>query len=184
MNTSLILVIAFAATLLGGMAIGFMIGLTKGMTLGAQFQTGRPVSPVPWILCYVGAGVFLLAAVTSSVYSIYFLASSMQTEATVTEIIERKDDEGHVSRNPVYSYVNEKGKSFSDRSSTGGGREYEVGDVIPIRFLTDSPHQSRIDYFSHHWLLPILMGCFSVALGGLGFGLRWWRERESSKAPQ
>ncbi len=182
MTSTLVLVIAFVATLLGGMAIGFMMGIAKGMTLGARFQTGRPVSPIPWIVCFVGSGIFLLAAVSSSIYSIYFLASSVQAKATITEIIERKDDEGRMSRTPVYSYANATGERFTDRSSTGDGREFEVGDVIPIRYLNHSPHQSRIDYFSHHWILPLCMAAFSIALAGLGFGLRWWRNREQQWA--
>ena len=97
MDTTLVLVIAFVATLLGGMAIGFMIGISKGMTLGATFRTGRPVSPIPWILCFIGSGVFLLSAFGSSIYSIYFLTSSIQTKAIITEIVERKDGEGHLS---------------------------------------------------------------------------------------
>jgi hypothetical protein len=182
MDASLVLVIAFIATLLGGMAIGFMIGITKGLSLGATFRTGRPVSPRPWILCFIGAGAFLLTAIGSTVYSIYFLASSIQTSAVVTEIVERKDSEGHVSRTPVYSYKDAAGAKFTDRSSTGDGREFDVGDTIPIRYLKSSPHQSRIDYFSHHWLLPIFMTVFSILLGGLGFGLRWWRDREQQWA--
>jgi len=182
MDTTLMLVIAFVATLLGGMAIGFMFGITKGMSLGATFRTGRPVSPIPWILCLIGAGVFLLTAIGSSVYSTYFLASSIQTSAVVTEIVERKNDEGHVSRTPVYTYKDATGEKFTDRSSTGDGREFEVGDTIPIRYLKTSPHQSRIDYFSHHWLLPIFMVIFSLVLSGLGIGLRWWRNREQQWA--
>jgi hypothetical protein len=178
MDTTLMLAIAFVATLLGGMAIGFMFGLTKGMSLGATFRTGRPVSPIPWILCFIGAGVFLLISVGSSIYSIYFLSSSIQTSAIVTEIVERKDDEGHVSRTPVYTYKDASGEEFTDRSSTGDGREFAVGDTIPIRYLKASPHQSRIDYFSHHWLLPIFMVLFSLVLIALGIGLRWWRNRE------
>ncbi len=182
MESSLLLVIAFIATLLGGMAIGFMFGITKGMSLGATFRTGRPVSPIPWILCFIGAGIFFLTAAGSSFYSIYFLSSSIRTNAVVTEIVERKDDEGHVSRTPVYTYKDASGEEFTDRSSTGDRREFNVGDTIPIRYLKTSPHQSRIDYFSHHWLSPILMSVFSILLGGLGFGLRWWREREQQWA--
>ena len=182
MESSLVLVIAFIATLISGIAIGFMIGITKGMSLGATFRTGRPVSPIPWILCFVGAGIFLLTAVGSTAYSTYFLASSIQTSAVVTEIVERKDGEGRLSRTPVYTYKDATGEKFTDRSSTGDGREFEVGDTIPIRYLKTSPHQSRIDYFSHHWFLPIFMLIFSLLLSGLGFGMRWWRHREQQWA--
>lgn len=182
MDTTLVLVIAFLATLLGGMALGFMMGIAKGMALGASFRTGRPVSPIPWILCFIGSGIFLLAAVGSTIFSIYFISGSIQTNAVVTDIIERKDDEGHVSRFLVYTYKNVSDVEFTDRSSTGDGREFKVGDTIPIRYLMTSPHHSRVDYFAHYWLLPILMTVFSLLLGGLGFGLRWWRDREQQWA--
>ena len=182
MESSLFLAIAFIATFLGGMAIGFMFGITKGMSLGAIFRTGRPVSPIPWILCLIGAGTFLLTAVGSSIYSIYFLSSSVQTSAVVQEIVERKDDEGHVSRTPVYTYRDTSGAVFTDRSSTGHGREFIVGDTIPIRYLESSPHQSRIDYFSHHWILPIFMLVASIALAGVALGLRWWHSKEKQWA--
>ena len=182
MDSSLVLVIAFAATLLGGMAIGYMFGITKGMSLGASFRTGRPISPIPWILCFIGAGIFMLSTIGSSIYSIYFLSSSIPTNGVVTEIVERKDDEGHVSRSPVYTYKDASGQNFTDRSSTGDSREFDVGDAIPIRYLKTSPHESRIDYFAHHWMLPIFMAVFSILLGGLGFGLRWWRNREQQWA--
>lgn len=182
MDTTLVLVIAFVATLLGGMAIGFMLGITKGMTLGATFRTGRPVSPIPWMLCFIGSGVFLLTAVGASIYSIYFLTNSIQTKAIITEIVERKDGEGHLSRTPVYAYKDSSGKEFTDRSATGDGREYQIGDAIPIRYLKSSPHESRIDYFAYHWFLPIFMVISSVVLGGLGFGFRWWRNREQQWA--
>ena len=178
MDRTLILAVAFAAALLGGMAIGFMMGVVKGMTLGANFRTGRPVSPMPWILCFIGSGIFLLAAVGSTAYSIHFISRGIQTKALVTEIIERRDDEGRLIRTPVYTYRNASGEEFTDRPSSGDGREFEVGDTIPIRYLKHSPHQSRIDYFAHHWLLPILMASFSILLGGLGLGLRWWRDKE------
>jgi len=178
MNTAIFLVIAFVATLLGGIAIGFMMGITKGMSLGAHFQTGRPVSPVPWILCATGSGICLLVAVGTSIYTLYFLSSSEAAEAKIIEIVERKDDEGHTSYSPVYSYTLPDGENFTDRSSMSDGREYQIGDTVPIRYLKSSPHQTRIDYFSHHWFLPIFMSVFSLGLAAVAAGLRWWREKE------
>lgn len=182
MNTTLVLVIAFVATLFLGIAIGFMAGLAKGMALGSHFRTDRPVSPIPWVLCFIGSGICLLAALGSSAYSIYFLANSTQTNAVVIEIIESKNDEGHVVRTLVYSYSNAKGETFTDRSASGDGRGFALSDAILVRYLKDSPNQSRIDDFAHHWLLPILMVVFSIMLGGLGLGLRWWREKEQQWA--
>jgi hypothetical protein len=182
MDTTLAIVIAFVAALLGGIAIGFIMGVAKGMSLGAHFRTGKPVSPIPWILCAIGSGIFLLVAIGTSIYTVYFLSGSLPSAATITEIIERKDDEGNTSFSPVYSYSLPDGQSFTDRSSMSDGRDYQVGDTIPIRYLKSSPHQSRIDYFAHHWFLPIFMTVFSVALAAAAVGLRWWRKREQKWA--
>lgn len=178
MDTTTFLVITFITTLLGGMAIGFMMGVTKGMSLGAHCQTGRPVSPMPWILCATGSGICLLVAVGTSIYTLYLLSSSHTAEAKITDIVERKDDEGHTSYSTVYSYALPDGESFTDRSSMSDGRVYQVGDTVPIRYLKSSPHQSRIDYFSHHWFLPIFMIVLSLGLAAVAVGLRWWREKE------
>ena len=172
------MIIAFAVTLLGGVAMGFMLGIVKGLSLGMHFRTDRPVSPIPWILCAVGAGMFLLVAIGTSIYSLYFLSSSVPTEATITEIIERENDDGSKSYSPVYTYTLPDGQSFTERSTVSDGRRFQVGDTVPIRYLKASPHQSRMDYFMHHWFLPILLGCMSVGLGAVAAALRWWREKE------
>lgn len=178
MDSTLALIIAFFATLAFGIAVGFMLGLAKGISMGKRLQSDRPISPIPWILCLVASVIFVLGAIGSSIYSLYFLSSSNQTQATVIEIVERKDSEGHVSRSPVYSYRDANGESFTDRTSNSDGREFSVGDTVPIRYLRNSPHQSRIDYFQHHWATPIVMGIFSMVTCGLGLGLRWWRQRQ------
>ncbi|MDR0353917.1 MAG: DUF3592 domain-containing protein [Opitutaceae bacterium] len=159
-----------------------MMGITKGMSLGAHFQTNRPISPIPWILCATGSGISLLVAIGTSIYTLYFLTGSTPATATITEIIERKNDEGNTSYSSVYSYALPDGQKFTDRSSMSDGREYQVGDTIPIRYLVSSPHQSRIDYFAHHWSLPIFMIVVSLGLAAVALGLRWWREKEQQWA--
>ena len=178
MSSNVVLAIAFATTLLGGIAIGFMMGLTKGMALGARFRTGMPVSPFPRILCAIGSGVFFLAAMGTSIHSTYFLSNSVTTEAIVTELVESRSAEGNISHRSVYAYSTPDGRNFTDSSATNGGRNYQVGETIPVRYLKGAPNRSRIDGFSHHWLLPILMAAFSIVLCGAAVGLRWGREKE------
>jgi hypothetical protein len=182
MDPALIVILAFLATLVGGMAIGFMFGITKGLAMGARCRTDRPLSPLPWIICLVASGIFLLAAIGSTIYSIYFLTNSTPAKATITKIVTQKNEEGHVSHTPVYTYKNSVGEEFTDRSHSGDGSGWEAGDTIPIRYLENAPNQSRIDSFSHHWLLPIVMAIFSLLLGTASFGFRWWRKKELQEA--
>lgn len=182
MDTTLLLLIAFAATFLAGLVIGFMSGVAKGLVLGARFRTGRPASPLPWILCFVASGGFLLAAAATTVYSTWFLSAGIRTTATVNEIIERKDDDGKVSRTTRYTYRDSAGTSHTGETSLSGGRPSAAGDAIPVRYLRDSPGKSRIDTFLHHWFAPIFLAGWSIFAWALGIGLRWWRGREQQWA--
>jgi Protein of unknown function (DUF3592) len=184
MDTAFAIFLAIVAAFLGGTFIGFMLGLSKGVAMGLHIRADHPLSPLPWIMCFIGAGIFLLAALSSFFYSVYFLANSTQTMAVVTEIRESKDNEGGVSQSPVYAYTDATGQKFTGSPSASGGWEFKPGDSISIRYLTNSPHQSRIDGFVHHWMLPLLMGFFSIGIGGFGVALRWWRARDLKWAEQ
>lgn len=182
MDSTLLILIAFAATFLAGLVIGFISGIARGMVLGTRFRTGRPASPIPWMLCLIGSGILLLAAAGTAAYSTWFLTASNRTTATVREIIERKDDEGQVSRTTIYTYQDSTGTSHTGETSLSGGGPSAAGDVIPVRYLKDSPGRSRIDTFLHHWFAPIFLLGWSILAGALGIWLRWWRRREQQWA--
>ena len=147
---------------------------------GLRVKSELP-SPIPGILCIVGSFLMVVASVGSSIYSLYFINNSVQTEATVNEIREKKDDEGNISRYPVYSYFDSSGQQFSDTTSMSDGREYKVGDKIPIRYLLKNPHNSRIDLFSHHWFLSIFFGFGTIVLAAVGSVLYWNYKRKTQK---
>jgi hypothetical protein len=151
MNSTIALIIAFIATLIFGMAIGFMFGLTKGIVLGSHLYSKRSSSPIAWVLSLILSGILMLSAVGTSIYSIYFITSSVQTQATVTELIEHKDEKGHLSWYPVYSYT-AAGEQFSDRSSIGGGGEYAVGNIITIRYLKNQTNRAL--------MISLITGCY------------------------
>jgi hypothetical protein len=180
MSTTIIIAIVAVASCLAGVSIGFGWGITKGFELGIQSVRRGPPSPIPWILCLIASGLMVLGALASSAYTIYFLSHSTQAQARVTDIVERKDEDGHVSRFPVYEYLDTKGAKHEDRASSADGRQYEVGDVIAVRYLPATPHDSRIDYFSHHWGLPIALLAGAAFMGAAGFALRWWRQRPAA----
>jgi hypothetical protein len=157
--------------------IGFIIGTQVGLKMGLRVKA-EPPSPVPGILCILGSMFLIVASIVSSIYSLYFINNSVQTKATVTEIREQKDDEGNISRYPAYEYFDSSGQQFSDTTSMSDGRKYGVGDKIPIRYLKKIPQESRIDHFSHHWLLSIIFGIAGVALAAVGAGLYWNYKRK------
>ena len=175
------IVVAIVALVAGAM-IGFMVGVTVGLRTAIK-AVRQPATPLPAVLCSICAGVTLLAAIGTSVYSTYFLFGSLPTNATVIDVREQKDSEGHVSRFPVYRYTDASGTEHRDTTSSSDGREFAVGDIIPVRYLRSSPAESRIDYFSYHWLLPIFLAASSVVTAAIGAALYWNYKRKKSSAP-
>jgi len=182
MDKNSLIALSVSVSFFLGIFLGYLWGLTNGVALGARFQSGRPASPLWWILCFVLAGVFLLVSIGTSIYSIYFIANSLPAQATVIRIDETKDDDGNIFHKPVYTYTTKTGETFTDRTSMSDGREYQIGDIIPIRYLSSSPQESRINYFFHIWFIPIFFGGFFVAMAGVGAGLRWWQNKEQQWA--
>lgn len=169
--------IAFLATFLCGVMIGCKMGLERGISLGMRYLSGRPLSPLPWILCLIGAGLFFIGAISTSIYSVSFLARSVTTKATITDVYETKDEEGSVARFPCYSFVDAAGNSYGGRSRMSY-ESFEIGDTLIVRYLENTPEKSRIDSFGHHWFLPLFLGVMSIILGAFGLFLRWWKSRE------
>ena len=182
MNTAIIILVVAGATFLGGMAFGFVAGLSKGMSLAALCRVDRPVSPLPWILSFAGAAAMLLLSIGSAIYTIRFLSHSIQTTGTVVDIVEQTDKDGGHSRFPVYEYRTSDGVTHKVKSSMSDGEPYSTGETIPVRYLPTSPQSARIDNFAHHWFLPIFTGIASVFLICLGVGLRWWKSKEQEWA--
>ena len=175
------IVVAIIA-LVAGVMIGFMIGVTVGLRTAIR-AVRQPPTPIPAVLCFICAAITLLAAIGTSIYSAYFLYASLPTTATIVEVREQKDSEGHFSRFPVYRYADTNGTEHRDTTSTSDGREFAVGDIIPIRYLRSSPGESRIDYFSYHWLLPILLAAVSPVTAAIGGALLWNYKRQKRSSP-
>lgn len=175
-DTAFIITILVIAAFLGGMAFGYVAGLTKGITLGERFSSKRPISPLSWIFALIGAVTFLLSSIGTAIYSTHFLANSTTSKAIVVELVKSQDNEGNASTHPRYSFTTRNGIEITGESSMITNPN--VGDTVSIRYLTNAPEKSRIDTFENHWLLPIIFAAASLFLAALGFILRWWRSKE------
>ena len=171
--------VAICALILG-LLIGFIVGVNVG--LRTAFRAVRqPASALSAVLCSICAAVALLAAMATSLYSAYFLVGSQSTKATVIDVRDRKDSEGNVSRFPVYRYKDASGAEHRGTSFSSDGTDYVIGDVLPVRYLRNSPADARIDHFSHHWLLPILLAGFSAVAFVISAALH--RDYKQQKSP-
>jgi hypothetical protein len=165
-------------TFLAGGIAGFILGLKVGLRK-ERHTNPKPANPVPGFLFMIGGAIAMISSFSAIAYSIYFLSNSQMTKATVVEIREKKDDDGAISRYPVYEYFISDGQEFTDTASMSAGREFVVGDMIPIRYLATSPQNSRIDYFAYHWSLSIILGIGAMALTFVGLVLNWNYKRKS-----
>jgi len=179
MNSHIIVAII---ALVAGVMIGFMAGVAVCLRTAIR-AVRQPPTPIPAVLCFICAAITLLAAIGTGIYSAYFLCASSPTNATIFDVREQKDSEGHFSRFPVYRYTDTNGTEHRDTTNTSDGREFAVGDIIPVRYLRSSPGESRIDYFTYHWLLPFLLAGVSPVTAAIGGALFWNYKRQMRSSP-
>lgn len=175
---SIFILIAIVVALCYGMTVGFLIGITKGLSWGGFFRNSRP--PIFLILCRVTSIVLLLSAIGSTFYSLHFISNSFTTNATVMTERAPTRHEWLFTR---YHYNDRSGKQFTNLwHSAAHYWEYNNLPYIPVRYLKYAPQESRIDSFSHHWLSPILMSFSSMLFAGIGIAWQWWRNRKDRSA--
>ncbi len=109
-----------------------------------------------WKMSSLGALICLVAAMGTGIYSVVFLLNSAPATATIVDVVVSETDEGEERRSVVYTYEVE-GEQYQDRTSSSYGREFFKGDEIPVRYHLTRRHESRIDYWSYHWGLSVLM---------------------------
>lgn len=170
-----ILIVGFAVILACAFAFGYIVGLTRGISLGAHAQRSEPPSPIPWMIACLAGGVLLLCAVGTAGYSAYFLANSQTTVGTITGFDESTGEDGQKSYFPEFEYTTGTGERLAGRSSISEDGRYSVGEKVAVRYLSNSPSRSRLDSFAVHWLPPIFLTAAGIISLIVAFMLRWWR---------
>jgi hypothetical protein len=106
-----------------------------------------------------------------------WIAHSKMTYGKIVEISKRYARDDHSGRFPIYFpivsyYVN--GSEFRREADKGLGRNCEVGQEIPVRYLMDNPYEASLNEKSTPGLNPtvffvlgILMLISSIALSFL-----------------
>lgn len=183
MDSAPFVLLACVSILFIGVAIGYMMGISRGVSIGMKMAKPPP-SPLGWIMFMMGSGLALLVALGTTIYSIYFLANSVPSVAKVVEVIRSQDKEGYVHDEMIYSYTVHDGDSVREYTNRGqvtpgGYLKMGPGDMVPIRYLKSSPQRSRVDEFFNHWILPIVTACMSAVMAAISLTMRWWYRRSS-----
>lgn len=106
--------------------------------------------------------IFILIGGIFGIYRINYLSKAIATEATITNFIERKSDDGDVLYAPVYVFKDAAGNETKIISSTASWPPVaEVGDTIEILYLPDDPKRSIMNRFFSKW-------GFTAIASGLG----------------
>ena len=122
-----------------------------------------------YLICWFGAGVFVLAGIMVSIDSVYFIINSKKDIATIVDITKRKDKDNNVHDYLIYQYKLPNGLIKKSESKIGFGENiYKIKDKIPIRYSLKSTDISRIDSFANNWGLALVMFGASIVAGILG----------------
>lgn len=106
--------------------------------------------------------LFILVGGIFGIYRINYLSKAIATEATITNFIEKENDDGDILYAPVYVFKDAAGKDTKIISSTASWPPVaEVGDTIEILYLPDDPKRSIMNRFFSKW-------GFAAIASGLG----------------
>ena len=142
---------------------------------------------MPRFVFWIGA-IFALVGSGMGVGTYYAWSSmnelaseGIRTQGTVIDLEYRRDDEGSGTYAPVVEFYDEQGRrQVYYSSSSSNPPAYDRGEKVDLFYKQGTPERAMIDSFSDRWLLPMILGLFTVVFGGVGYGLlfvmvRRWR---------
>lgn len=107
--------------------------------------------------------VFILLGIGSAIHRFSYLRDAVMAQATISKIIESKNERGTLEYTTVYVFSDQNGKEVrvvtaeADRPPVA-----KPGDAVEILYLPNDPRQSIENHFLIKW-------GFSLITGGLGF---------------
>ena len=151
--------------------IGIILSLVISRKLFAEIKQREDTkfsAEIKWKLTLTGAIIFLFLSLGTAAYNIYFISKSEEAIGTIVDVIAKKDDDGSVFFYPVYKYQDSLGNIYQGKAEVGTGSSYVLNQKIGIRFLSESPHTSRVDSFSNIWFTTLIFAILSVILFVIG----------------
>jgi hypothetical protein len=113
-----------------------------------------------WAKIHCGMCVlFMLVGAVFAVYRWSYVRRAITTSATITSLIERKNDDGDTLYAPVYVFTDQRGQSVKVISSTASfPPPGEIGDKIEILYDPANPKHSIQRTFFDIWGFPAISG--------------------------
>lgn len=121
-------------------------------------------------LFMLGGAALLLAGVVFLIFRIYFVRRAASTQGTVVRNDESYDSESGTTYHPVISFVSADNQTIEFSSHAGSNPpKYQVGEIVPVKYLPKNPHRAHIGTKTGLWLFPI--GVMVLGLGLFAWGL-------------
>jgi hypothetical protein len=112
----------------------------------------------------IGAIIFIAIALFASIGVLSFLPGTMTTTGAITHCtmvqVPQTGSNGHPDGTtedcqPTVSFRTQSGQQITFTSSWGSN--YQVGDLLSVRYHPDNPQGARVDDFGSTWLLPVVL---------------------------
>ena len=92
-----------------------------------------------------------------------FIQTASRAQATITKLVERKDDDHGTMYYPVFTFIDSTGQVKEIYSSSGSfPPAYQVGEKVNVLYPPADPKHAKIDGFWELWLWPVLLGTFAL----------------------
>jgi hypothetical protein len=73
---------------------------------------------------------------------------------------------------PTFQFITDDGKEVTSVGPVGSSRpRYRVGASVKVLYSPDNPEKAQLNSFTDLWLMPILLGFFGLAFGGISLFL-------------
>lgn len=134
--------------------------------------------------------LFMLVGAVFAVCRWSYLKRAVTAKATITNLIERKSDDGDKLYAPVYVFTDRQGQSVKIISSTASfPPPGEIGDTIEILYDPADPKHSIQNTFFEVWGFPAIAGglgaLYFIVFGAVAFftGRHLKKKGEQGGAP-
>ena len=116
------------------------------------------MSAIGFILLLAGLGLSVGALVSRS-RTQRFVQSSLQTQAQVTGLQQRRGNQNTLLYHPVLRFKTKAGTEHEVVSPVGSTPSpYKPGDTVTVLYDPARPEEIRIHTFLHLWLFPLVLG--------------------------
>ncbi len=101
-----------------------------------------------------------------------YIDEGIATRGVVIDLDYVTDSDGDGSYRPVVEFRDRDGVSRIYHSNSGSNPpSFRRGEEVTIYYLPHEPERALVDSFTERYLVPLILGLFALAFGGVGFGI-------------